>query len=219
MARTKKPSIQTSSLVDQVYEYLLEKIIFNELSYGDRLSIKELSEALGISTMPVRDAIKRLEYDRVVEVKPRSSCSIRVPDKKETTAVYELREALELFAIRKFLDNFDPSRLTALEQITKKMKQVSSIRNPENRAKEAMRLDQQFHTELCRLGDNEYLCYYHRQLSLHFNMAAIHAKSYHQLEDKHFKSHSDIVSRLKANSPEAMESLIRHFDNVWNVIT
>ena len=83
MQKSKASPIFTTSLVDQVYEYLLDQIVSNKLSYGDNLNIKEISEKLGISTMPVREAIKRLEYDRVVEVKPRSSCQIRTPDKEE----------------------------------------------------------------------------------------------------------------------------------------
>lgn len=214
---TKKP-IFTTSLVDQVYEYLLEKIISNDLSYGDNLNIKDLSETLGISTMPVREAIKRLEYDRVVEVKPRSSCQIRVPGKNEIISIYELRETLELFAIKKFLHTFDPSKLTILEEILAKMESVQDIKPPQDRAQQAMRLDQQFHKELCALGDNEYLCLYHRQLSLHLNMAAIHAKSYQQLEDKYFQSHMDIINHLKKQSPKALESLEQHFNNVWAVL-
>lgn len=218
MAKQNKQAIFTTSLVDQVYQYLLEKIISNELSYGDNLNIKELSETLGISTMPVREAIKRLEYDRVVEIKPRSSCQIRVPDTAEITSIYELREALELFAIKKFLKNFVPSKLEVLENIVTQMKSVQDIKSPKVRTQQAMELDQQFHKELCSLGDNEYLNLYHRQLSLHLNMAAIHAKTYQQLEGKYFQSHMNIVEHLREQSSEALGSLEQHFDNVWAVL-
>lgn len=218
MSKLKKQPIFTTSLVDQVYEYLLEKIISNELSYGDNLNIKDLSETLGISTMPVREAIKRLEYDRVVEVKPRSSCQIRVPDKEEIVSIYELREALELFAIQKFLHNFDPAKLKNIEAIIEKMKTIKDINSPERQTQEAMDLDRQFHKELCFLGENEYLCLYHRQLTLHLNMAAIHAKSYQQLEDKWVQSHVDIINHLKSRSKKALSSLEQHFDNVWAVL-
>lgn len=208
------PPIFTMSLVDQVYEYLLEKIISNELSYGDNLNIKTISENLGISTMPVREAIKRLEYDRVVEVKPRSSCQIRIPDKREILSIYELREALELFAIKKFMNNPVIERLKPLEIITQKMNNITGIEDPLIKAHAAMELDHQFHSELCRLADNEYVCHYHRQLSLHLNMAAIHAKSYHQLEDKYSQSHSIILKHMKQRSDKALKSLEDHFNNV-----
>ena len=112
---TKSP-LFTQSLVDQVYEYLLEQIITNKLSYGDNLNIKDLSEKLGISTMPVREAIKRLEYDKIVDVKPRSSCQIRVPEHEEIVQLYEVREGLEKMAIELFLTRFDKTKLVSLKR-------------------------------------------------------------------------------------------------------
>ncbi len=208
----------TASLVDQVYEYLLEKIVTNEISYGDNLNIKELSKTLGISTMPVREAIKRLEYDRVVEVKPRSKCQIRIPEKTEIKNIYELREELELFAVKKFLKTGDPEKIKPLEEITDRMKNTINIKSAEERAHEAMILDYEFHAALCKLAENEYVNHYHRQLSLHLNMALIHGKSYHQLEDKYFTSHLKIVKALKKKSPEAISSSEEHFNNVWSLL-
>ena len=218
MNRKSDTPIYTTSFVDQAYEYLLDKIISNEISYGDSLNIKDLSEILGISTMPIREAIKRLEYERLVDVKPRSSCQVRVPDKREITSIYEMREALELFAVRKFLKNFDPVRLEELEDIITGMRKVSEIKDSALRARRAMELDHSFHLELCRLADNEYVDRYYRQLSIHLNMAAIHAKTYLQLQDKYFESHAAIVKSLKHKSEDAVKVLEKHFDNVWEFL-
>ena len=113
--------IDTSSLVDKVYDYLLKRIIEGEIKYGETLSIKILAEELQVSTMPVREALKRLEYERIVEIKPRSSCQIRIPTKPEIHDIYNLREVLELFAIRRYKENPDASKLKELQEITEKM--------------------------------------------------------------------------------------------------
>lgn len=136
------------------------------------MNIKKISEKLGISTMPVREAIKRLEYDRVVEVKPRSSCQIRTPDKKEITKIYEVREGLEKMAVESFLANFNESKLDKLKEITVKMGTVSNLKDPKKRVQAAMELDYNLHSELCKLPENDYLIHYHRQLCLHLNMSA-----------------------------------------------
>jgi DNA-binding GntR family transcriptional regulator len=143
---------------------------------------------------------------------------VRYPDKQEITSIYELREALELFAIRKFLKSYDPSRLEELETITRDMRKVAGIKEPAVRTRKAMELDRKFHLELCKLADNEFLCLYHRQLSIHLNMAAIHAKTYQQLEDKYFESHATIVKSLKEKSNKSLQNLEKHFDNVWAVL-
>jgi DNA-binding GntR family transcriptional regulator len=215
MAKLKDSSIFTTSLVDQVYEYLLDQIISNKLSYGDNLNIKEISEKLGISTMPVREAIKRLEYDRVVEVKPRSSCQIRTPDKEEISKIYEVREGLEKMAVEFFLNNFDQTKLNKLMEITNKMETVSNLKDPKKRAETAMELDYNFHSELCQLSENDYLIHYHRQLCLHLNMSAIHAKSYASLKNAYFESHHKVLESLQTQSMDAIKHLDEHFKNVW----
>lgn len=218
MLKSNKSPLFTTSLVDQVYEYLIDEIVSNKLSYGDNLNIKEISEKLGISTMPVREAIKRLEYDRIVEVKPRSSCQIRTPDNKEISKIYEVREGLEKMAIEFFLTNFDKLKLDKLIEITKNMEPVSKIRDTRKRELRAMELDYNFHSELCQLSDNEYLIHYHRQLCLHLNMATIHAKSYSSLKDTFFESHRRILESLQTKSTVAIEHLNEHFNNVWVLI-
>ena len=216
MSKSKDSPIFTTSLVDQVYEHLLDQIVSSKLTYGDNLNIKEISEKLGISTMPVREAIKRLEYDRVVEVKPRSSCQIRTPDKEEISKIYEVREGLEKMAVEFFLSNFDESKLDKLQAITEKMAAVGSLKDPKKRAQAAMELDYSFHSELCKLSDNEYLIHYHRQLCLHLNMSAVHAKSYESLKDAaYFESHHNVVKSLETKSNKAIENLDEHFNNVW----
>jgi GntR family transcriptional regulator, rspAB operon transcriptional repressor len=215
MQKSKASPIFTTSLVDQVYEYLLDQIVSNKLSYGDNLNIKEISEKLGISTMPVREAIKRLEYDRVVEVKPRSSCQIRTPDKEEISKIYEVREGLEKMAVELFLSNFDKSKLHKLIEITKKMEAVNNIKDSKKRAQAAMELDYNFHFELCQLSENDYLIHYHRQLCLHLNMSAVHAKSYTSLKDAYFESHHKVLKSLQTQSIKAIKYLDEHFNNVW----
>jgi DNA-binding GntR family transcriptional regulator len=98
------------------------------------------------------------------------------------------------------------------------MRKVAEIKEPAARARKARELDRKFHLELCKLGDNQFLCLYHRQLSIHLNMAAIHAKTYQQLEDKYFMSHSMIVESLKEKSNKSLQHLETHFDNVWELL-
>lgn len=212
--------IDTRSLVDKVYDYLLKKIIEGELKYGDALSIKKLSEELAVSTMPVREALKRLEYERIVEIKPRSSCQIRVPSKMEIREIYEVREVLELYAIRKFLEHHDASRLTRITEITEQMRTVVEEPDGVIRLKKATYLDREFHTEICKLADNSQLNSVYYQLSLHLNMTMIHEKTYIPLQKVYYPSHAEILRCLenKTNGEELYDCVKKHFDNVKNYL-
>src|SRR5512146_1548998 len=90
---------QAKSRVDRVYEYLLERIISGEIRYGDTISIKRVAAELSVSSMPVREAVKRLEFEGIVTIKPRSACRVRVPSRRMILEVYQLREALEGYAV------------------------------------------------------------------------------------------------------------------------
>jgi len=218
-ARTDTP-IDTSSLVDKVYGYLLKKIIEGELKYGDALKIKKLSEELAVSTMPVREALKRLEYEKIVEIKPRSSCQIRIPSKTEIREIYELREVLELYAIQKFREHHDASRLARIREITRQMQTVEKEPEEEVRIKKAIYLDREFHAEICKLADNDQLNSFYYQLNLHLNMTMIHERTYIPLKKVYYPSHAEILRCLenKTNGDELYDCVKKHFDNVKNYL-
>ena len=58
-------------LVDKAYDALREAILRNFLKPGDQLSEASLSEQFGISRTPIREALKRLEKEGLVEISPR----------------------------------------------------------------------------------------------------------------------------------------------------
>ena len=58
-----------TSLVDQVYSLILEKIQNRELLPGDRLNIEELARDFGVSRTPVRETINRLTQEGFIEQK------------------------------------------------------------------------------------------------------------------------------------------------------
>jgi DNA-binding GntR family transcriptional regulator len=210
--------IDTSSLVDRVYEYILEQIVTGTIKYGDSISIKDIAGQLNVSTMPVREAVKRLEFEQVVSIKPRSSCRVRTPSRKMVMEVYELREVLELFAVQKSSGKVGPEALGRLREIVETMRGLSEEQDVAAREKRAIALDREFHAELCRLAGNDFLNAYHRQLSLHVNMTLIHEKTYHTLEQQWPEIHAEILHCIEAEPARAADVLHRHFTNVTDLL-
>ena len=206
--------IDTSSLVDRVYEYLLDQIVSGTIKYGDNISIKQIAAELSVSTMPVREAVKRLEFEQVVSIKPRSSCRVRKPSRKMIREVYELREVLELYAVSKSLARVDPEALGRLHRIVDRMRALRGDADAAGREKTAVTLDHEFHSELCALAGNDFLNAYYRQLSLHVNMTLIHEKTFHRLEREWPEVHAEILRCIEEEPSRAAEMLQRHFANV-----
>jgi DNA-binding GntR family transcriptional regulator len=199
------------SLVDKVYESLLDRIITGAIRYGDTISIKKIASELSVSSMPVREAVKRLEFEGVVAIKPRSSCRVRVPSRRMIREVYELREALEAFAVTRGAGRVSPAALERMRDIVDRMARLPEERDAAAREQLAIELDRQFHAEIVGLAGNEMLNAFSRQLSLHVNMTLMHEKTYHPMEREWPAMHAEVLRCIQEDPPRAVELLRDHF--------
>jgi DNA-binding GntR family transcriptional regulator len=210
--------IDIRSLVDRVYEYLLNQIVTGEVKYGDAFNIKKIAMELNVSSMPVREALKRLEFEHIVSIKPRSSCRILKPSSSLIRQVCELREIIEMHAVTSNAGKIDSRKLNVLASIVEKMRKLDRVKDVVAKEKRAIDLDREFHSEICSLAENDFMNDIHRQLSLHVNMTAIHERTYHKLESKWAESHAEIVRCLKQDPKKASKVMKKHFDNFLDLI-
>jgi DNA-binding GntR family transcriptional regulator len=87
--------IQPQTLSRQVYEHLLRKIFSGELTPGTALRESELSEQLGVSRTPIREALGRLAEYGVVQSRPNHGCLVSRFGREELIHLHQVREALE----------------------------------------------------------------------------------------------------------------------------
>jgi DNA-binding GntR family transcriptional regulator len=87
-------------LADTVYEALRRAIVEHEFDAGEPLTEQELSRRFKVSRTPVREALAKLERDRLVRVVPKKGAFVRTVSADEIRELYQLREALEALAIR-----------------------------------------------------------------------------------------------------------------------
>ena len=85
-------------LRQQAYEHIREKIVSGDLLDGSLLSESSLARDIGIGRMPVREALRQLHAEGLVEQIPRYGTMVRSPDPAEIAELYEVREALESYA-------------------------------------------------------------------------------------------------------------------------
>jgi len=207
------------SLVDRVYEHLLEQIITGSIRYGDTISIKGVAASLSVSSMPVREALKRLEFEGVVSIKPRSSCRVRVPSRTTIIEVYELREALEAYALSKSAGRIPPAALSRIQLVVERMRGLSEEPDAREREKRAIALDREFHSEICALAGNDLLSDFYRQLTLRVNMTLMHEKTYHGLERDWAEMHAEVLQCLtSSDTPRAIELLRSQFANAREIL-
>src|SRR5690606_33650493 len=91
---------------------------------GTRLVERELCEALGVSRTSVREALRQLQSEGLVEVGKRRSINVAVLSQEDAEDIYLVRELLETVAIRRFVANADDATIEHLQGIHKAMRKA-----------------------------------------------------------------------------------------------
>src|SRR5712692_7692891 len=105
------------SLSDRAYAAIRDEILRGQLRPGMPLSRRRLAQELGMSVLPVTDALRRLEADGLVESRARAGTRVRVPSDADIRALYELREALESQSSRLFAQKAKPAERRELKAL------------------------------------------------------------------------------------------------------
>ncbi|MCR4402059.1 MAG: GntR family transcriptional regulator [Firmicutes bacterium] len=106
---------------EKVYARLRRAIVEGHFAPGERLIQDRLAQQLGVSRSPVRDAIRRLESEGLVEVAPVRGVTVINMPPDEAVGLYDLREVLEGLAARLAARNISSEKLSELRSCVKRM--------------------------------------------------------------------------------------------------
>jgi DNA-binding GntR family transcriptional regulator len=137
----------------RVYNQIKHLILCNEIMPGQKLNHQQLSERLGVSRTPVREALTRLVQEGYVSFLPNRGFTCKEIRMQEAEELYELREALEAFAVEKAVESLTDSALNQL-----KTRVHCYGRDVENRfTRERLVYDQDVHLAIAQMSGNETL--------------------------------------------------------------
>jgi DNA-binding GntR family transcriptional regulator len=105
-----EPSLQV-----QVYRQILRAIVGLELAPGERLIESRLAAQFGVSRLPVREALHRLERERLVVVRPHRGASVAPLTAHDAVEIFTLRITLEALAARLAAENAGGPEIRAME--------------------------------------------------------------------------------------------------------
>lgn len=118
------PILQTRSLREQVYEYLRAEMNRGGLQPGSFLDLNALSERLGVSRTPLRDALLQLEVGGLVEILPRRGFRVKALTLEEIRNIYQIIGALESTAVATTGPNLGKAGLAKMKAANKAMLQA-----------------------------------------------------------------------------------------------
>ena len=108
---------RSSPIPDQVYRILRQAILSLAMPPGAVIVEKEITDRLGISRTPVRDAIRQLADERLVDIKPQSGTYVALIDRHQLEQGRLIRRALEVEGIKLAAPNVDERALERLEDL------------------------------------------------------------------------------------------------------
>jgi DNA-binding GntR family transcriptional regulator len=141
------------SLTDQIYFRIKELIFKQEIVPGQKLQHEDLSEKLGVSTTPLREAINRLVQEGYVKSVARKGYYLTEITIDEADELYSFRETLEMYAIEKACARADDALIKALKEIARNYYQA--VNQPISM--ERLRVDQQFHLRIASSCGNRFI--------------------------------------------------------------
>ncbi|QDT97609.1 GntR family transcriptional regulator [Gimesia aquarii] len=146
--------IKRTSLVDAVYESLLEAIVSGGLAPGAELNSVELAQQLEVSRTPVKEAIKLLIHDGLVEQVNNHKARVAQFTSQDICEIYELREQLEGAAVEKVTQSIDEK---VLNQLRSESELLLQTYGELSWASKAVNYDIRFHTILATESGNRRL--------------------------------------------------------------
>jgi len=143
--------LQDMSQGDVAYHRLLEKIRSGQFRPGDRLRETDVAENLALSRTPIREALRKLESDGIVEHRPRLGAIIRTLTTSEIVELYEMRLVLERTAAEMAAKHANPAEIDMLKDIN------AQIDAAGQNTPRAAALNQDFHSCIYLATRNRFL--------------------------------------------------------------
>jgi DNA-binding GntR family transcriptional regulator len=126
---------------DHVYETLREQILNGELRPGDRVPISRVARELGLSDIPTREAVKRLEADGLLTFTTHKGAVVAQMGRAEVEELFAIRSELEALALVTAARQITADELAELRRIVDEM----AVAEREGRAEDYGKLNREFH--------------------------------------------------------------------------
>lgn len=197
-----------SPLTDLVMGALRERILGGLIPPGERLVEGKLSEELGVSRMPVREALRQLAAEGLVTIEPRRGASVTSFSQQQVRELVEVRATLEGLNAKLAAQRHDAQQIAEMENILKEGMKLVDGANPAT----TMLMNQRFHDALSSIAANSVLQDIMR--SLRDRTALLFASINHERVQQNWEEHASILRAvIKGDAELAALLAMRHVYN------
>ncbi|WP_136684222.1 GntR family transcriptional regulator [Falsirhodobacter xinxiangensis] len=198
-------AIATASLREHVHRALRQAILSGQYAPGTRLNERSLAQQLGVSTTPVKEALRQLEADGLVLTKPRSGVIVRF-DYAWAEEMILARAAIESTIARLAAQRITDADIPALQQVLDEMRRATA----DGGVEDLIRLNEVFHDLIRSVARANYLRVLNDRQDVYDSGArrVIHMdpRERQQAFDEHSAVGAAVIARDPAGAEAAMKA-------------
>lgn len=199
------PAAENKPIRDIAYETLKHAIVIGEIPAGSRIVETDYAERMHISRTPLREALRKLERDGLVEYLPRRGVMVRTFTVADVDEIYTIRNALEMLTLPSVVAN-------ATEEDISELRQMLDVMDPLDRANDIQGVSPKaraFHSRFTAIsGQNRIVHIIENQdqyLRRFSEISIAKEKRRHAIHQEHH----DMVTLVEARDVASLEKLVR----------
>ncbi len=200
--------IKRTFMRDEAYDILQEWIMIGKLEPDVRLRDQELSDLLGISRTPIREALLKLEDEGLVVTKANRWTIVSPIDIEQAEHIYSMVEVLESLAIEQGQHNISHEVIDELERINEEFKE--KLQKGDKVA--TFQADTDFHETIVKLSNNMELLRVLIHLKVKIQRMEIH---YFSLKSDSLESYDEHIKIIEAFKKNDLHLIQRAIKNNW----
>ena len=204
------------TLRENVADEIRMKILNGDMKPGDKIIEQELASEFGISRGPVREALRQLEQEGMVEYSRNVGCSVKHIGMDDVYEIYYMRANYEMMAVRLYNAPFPQETIEKMEQVLEQMKQLHK-----EEYRKVFELDNEFHEAILDLVSFKRLKKAWEDLNygnivMGYNMAV----DSDQVIKRQYLIHEKLLSACRTGTPAQVEQAIadRYLGSVEKLI-
>lgn len=197
-------AIQVKSKTEQVYDYLYQQIIQGERSPGSRLVIDQIASEIGVSQIPIREAMFRLEKAGFVTFETHIGAKVADLHAGHITEIFQVLESMEIISGRAACQRISQEDIAYLEKLIQDM---AANPDPDQWSQHNM----SFHQYICDIAETGlvkkvlYEALSHWDRLRHYFLKEVFAKRIELAQEEH----RQLLDALKAKDAEGFEQICR----------
>ncbi len=196
--------ITPTALYQEVAERLRQRIFAHELTPGTWIDEQKLAEQYGISRTPLREALKVLASEGMVDLKPRRGCYVTEISRQDLDDLFPLIALLEGRCAADAVKRAKPAEINELKVIHERLEAAAR----DGRMDAFFEANQEFHRRIQELANNRWLLSVIQDLRKVLKLSRMHSLSLEGRLQQSLDEHRGILAAIEAGDAAKAEKLM-----------